>query len=707
MFKNHKPRITLLALCLALFLTVACSTSKKEDAAAKEEKPVMTDAGQTHKAEKPAVKRKSLDPADMDTSVRPGDDFYRYANGNWLTNNPIPEDFSRWGTFEQLADQNAKDLKIILETAAKDENAPAGSNLKKIGDFYTTAMDEAGIEAAGLNALESELKQIADIKDKGSLQELTGFLHTRGARPLFNIIDSQDPGNSEMVIAWLFQGGMGLPDRDYYTGDTERYKTIRKEYAAHITKMFQLMKDSPEQAAKAAETVMALETRLAKTSMTTVEMRNPKATYNLKSIQELEQMTPDFDFNGYFKAIGLAVPAHLNVAQPKFFEEVNSLVKETGLEDLKTYFRWNLIRAAAPYLSSDFAKEDFRFNRGVLRGAKKMRPRWRLALSRVSGAMGEALGQVYVARHFPPEAKTRAYNMVASLREVLAERIKKLDWMSDVTKKRALEKLAAFKVKIGYPDKWIDYSNLEVKRDSYVKNALRAGMFNFKRHLDRIGKAPDRAQWGMSPQIVNAFYSPQLNEIVFPAAILQPPFFDFEADDAVNFGGIGSAIGHEMTHGFDDEGRQYDKDGNLKDWWTEEDAKRFEERAGQLKKQFDGYVAVDDVHVDGKLTLGENIADLGGMLVAFGGLEKSLQENPVGKIDGLTPQQRFFLAWARVWRNNIRKENLLMRLKGDPHSPGKFRSYGASINVDAFYDAFDIKEGDKIFKPKGERIRIW
>jgi putative endopeptidase len=684
MFKRFKLPLALSALLLATILFV----------------PGLTVNGEaTYNA---------LDKSDMDLTVKPGDNFYQYANGNWLKNNPVPGEYTRWGSFEILMDRNLTDLRAILETAMNDKEAKPGSLTRKIGDFYAVAMDEAKIEAEGLKPLAPLMKKIADIKDKAQFQKTVAYFHTYGIAPLFNFFEAQDPGNSEIVIAWVYQGGLGLPDRDYYLDDKERSKKIRDQYLKHIAKMFELMKDSPESAAKTAKTIMAMETQLAKASLTRVQSRNMKALYNRKTLQELDKLTPAYDFAGYFKAIGLPNPGNVNVAMPKFMEAVSALVKDSSVEDLKTYLRWNLIGEAAPYLSKAFVEESFRFYRGVLSGAKKMRPRWKRSLSATNAALGEAVGQIYVKKHFPAEAKTRAYKLVMNLKTVLGDRIKGLEWMSDETKKKALAKLDAFKVKIGYPDKWIDYSALEISRDSYFMNGLRASQFDFKRHLDRIGKAPDRTQWQMSPQTVNAYYHPLLNEIVFPAAILQPPFFDFKADDAINYGGIGCAIGHEMTHGFDDQGRQFDKDGNLKDWWTKEDSEKFNARADLLVKQYDAYVAVDDIHLNGKLTLGENIADLGGLYVAYGGLMKAIKEGaPAAKIDGFTPQQRFFLSWARVWRNNITKQKLIMDVKTDPHSPGEFRTIGPLENMEIFYNAFDVKKGDKLYKEKKDRIKIW
>lgn len=659
-------------------------------------------------ADKTNATRKVLDPANMDLTVRPGDDFYQYANGNWLKNNPLPEEYSRWGNFEILGDQNLKDLRTIMESASQDKNAPENSNTRKVGNFYTTAMDEAKIAADGAKPLDDLFRKINAIKDKMDLQNTIAYFHTLGFNVLFRIFESQDPGNSEIVIATLFQGGLGMRDRDYYLEESERSKTIRQEYVNHISRMFQLLQDSPEVASQNAALIMALETRLAKASMTRLAMRDPKATYNPKSIAELESLVPEFDFISYFKNINVENPGNINVSQPEFFREVGKIIAEENLNHLKTYLRWCVVRNAANYLSNAFVDESFHFNSEVMTGAKKKKPRWKYVISAANLALGEALGQVYVEKFFPPEAKKRAYEMVMNLKQVLAERIKKLAWMSPATKQKALEKLAAFTVKIGYPDKWTDYSTLEIKTDSYWQNMLRAQLFDFKLRMSRIGKAPDRSLWGMTPQTVNAGYDPQMNEIMFPAAILQPPFFDFQADNAINYGGIGGAIGHEMTHGFDDEGQQFDKDGNLKNWWTEEDNAKFKALADLLSADYDRYVVVDDVKVNGKLTLGENIADLGGLSIAYDGLMLTLnKDTATKKIDGFTPTQRFFIAWAQVWRNNSRKEYLQMQVKTDPHTPGKFRAFGPLVHLQAFYDAFDIKPGDKLYRPETERIKIW
>ena len=442
--------------------------------------------------------------------------------------------------------------------------------------------------------------------------------------------------------------------------------------------------------------------------MTRLQLRDPKATYNKMPVAKLDELAEGYDFAAYFKNVGLTDPGEINVAQPDFFKEIGKVVPETSIDDWKHYFRWNLIRRAAAYLGDAFVNENFNFYGAFLSGKKELQPRWKRCLNATSGALGEALGQIYVKKHFPPKAKSRALALVMNLKDAFARRIKNLDWMSDITKKKALEKLDAFRVKIGYPDKWIDYSKLDISRDSYVMNYIRAEEFDFQRALAKANKPVDRDEWEMYPQTVNAYYQPLLNEIVFPAAILQPPFFNFKADDAVNYGAIGCVIGHEMTHGFDDQGRQYDKEGNMNDWWTREDEEKFNKRADVLVAQYDKFVVADDVHVNGKLTLGENIADLGGLMIAYDALNAAWEKNPPQtSIDGYTPAQRFFLSWGQVWRSNSRQKALLMRVKTDVHSPEKFRVNGPLSNLDIFYKAFGVKEGDALFRPENERAKIW
>lgn len=659
-------------------------------------------------SQKESAKMKPLDPANMDLTVSPGEDFYRYANGTWLKNNPIPPEYSRWGSFEYLAEKNLKDLRTILEEAASDTTTPKGSNLRKIGDFYASGMDSAKIEAEGIQPLREELGRIEAIQSKKELQEAIANLQSLGSNVGFYFFAAQDKKNSDMMIGWLYQGGLGLPDRDYYLNRDERSKQLREKYAAHVTNMFKLLGQSPEQAAQLAQTVMKVETRLAKASMTRLEQRNPVATYHKMSVKKLQKLSPHFDWKTYFQNVGVAQPGDINVAQPEFFKEISKMIRQVPLRDWKTYLRWHLVHSSADYLSRAFVDEDFNFYGKTLQGKEKLSPRWKRVLRETSRDLGEAVGQIYVERFFPPEAKQRALEMVMNLKAAFRERIKKVDWMSEETRQKALHKLDAFHVKIGYPDKWKDYSGLEITRDSYVTNVMRAADFEFKRELAKIGKPVDRSEWGLTPQTVNAYYQPFMNEIVFPAAILQPPFFNADADDAVNYGAMGVVIGHEMTHGFDDQGRQFDEKGNLNNWWTKEDVEKFKARAAQLADEFDHFTPVDTFHINGKLTLGENIADLGGLNIAYDALQKALKENPQPeKIDGFTPEQRFFLSYAQVWRNNIRKENLLLRLKTDVHSPGEFRTNGELMNLPAFYAAFGVKEGDKMYLPPEKRVKIW
>ena len=653
-------------------------------------------------------KVKPLDQANMDLSVKPGDNFYEYANGNWIKDNPIPPEYSRWGSFEILREQNWKDLETIFVEAASKKNAEPGSKWQKIGDFYATGMDTAKINEVGTKPLADLFGKIDDIKTTKDVQDVIADFHRQGITPSFFLFSEQDQKNSKMVITWLYQGGLGLPDRDYYVKDDQRSKEIREAYLKHVTNMFKLMGDPEETAGQNAQTVMTMETELAKASRTRLEMRNPKLNYNKMTLAELEHTAPYFDWASYFDKVGLGDPGDINVGQPDFFKETSKMMKTISTDDWKTYLRWHLINETAEYLSNDFVNEDFDFNGKFLSGTEELLPRWKRVLNATSTNLGELVGQLYVERYFPPESKKRMIELVMNLKTALGERINNLDWMSEETKEKALAKLDAFGVKIGYPDKWIDYSTLEIKRDSYVLNIIRANAFETKRDLNKIGKPVDPTEWGMTPQTVNAYYHPFRNEVVFPAGILQPPFFNPDADDPVNYGSIGVVIGHEMTHGFDDQGRQYDAEGNLNDWWTPEDAKHFNERAQVLVDQFNHYFPVDTVHIDGKLTLGENIADLGGLNVAYDALQHAMAKNPPkAEIDGYTPDQRFFLGYAQVWRNNIRKENLLLRLKTDVHSPGKYRVIGPLSDLLTFYTAFDVKEGDQMWRPEEKRARIW
>lgn len=659
-------------------------------------------------SQKTNFQKKALDPANIDLSVRPGDDFYQFANGTWMKKHPVPEEFSRYGAFEELREMNLNDLHTIMKEAAHKTGLSPDSNIRKIGDFYTTGMAEAKIETEGLSPLKPEFEKISRIKSIEDVQRTIAYFHKYNISPLFNFFPEQDFKNSDMYIGWLYQGGLGLPDRDYYTDKSPRSEEIRAEYIKHVQRMFELLGDSSDIAAQNAQTIMNIETRLAKVSMTLVKQRNPKAIYNPMSLMNLQRLTPNYNWVGYFKNIGLDNPGTLNIGQPKFFKEINKMITQISVDKWKTYLRWNLINDTAGYLNSDFVEANFNFYGKFLTGAKELQPRWKRVLETTSHSLGEAVGQIYVETYFPPEAREQALDLVMNLKDAYAERIKKLDWMSAETKQKALEKLNSFTVKIGYPDKWIDYSSIEIDRKSYVINILNARSFKFNRDKNKIGKPVDKAEWLMTPQTVNAYYNPASNEIVFPAAILQAPFFNFKADDPVNYGAIGAVIGHEMTHGFDDQGRQYDKDGNLNDWWTKEDEIKFNKRIKILIEQADDYAAIDTFKINGKLTLGENIADLGGLTIAYDALQMAMKKNPPNKIiDGFTPEQRFFLSWAQVWRSNIRRENLLLRLKTDVHSPAKYRTNGPLSNLPTFFTAFNVHKGDKMYRPENQIAKIW
>lgn len=653
-------------------------------------------------------KKPAIDIANMDTTVKPGDDFFRYANGNWMKNHPIPPEYSIFGSFEELRENNNLQLRTIMDEAAADKNATGGSIKQMIGDFYASGMDSAAIEKTGIKAIQPELDKIDAIKNADEMIKLVAYFHTSGVGQLFYFYSGQDDMNSEKVIAQLSQGGLGLPDRDYYLTKDARSEEIRKEYVKHIANSFVLAGTDKEAASKLATVVMNIETKLAEASSTRLELRDPVKNYNKKNLDELKKIAPQFNWNAYFDAMGLKATNEINVGQPKFFAAMAKMIPAIPMDDWKAYMKWHLIHEASPFLSSGFEKEEFAFYSGVLSGVKEMKPRWKRVLSTTSYSLGEAVGQLYVEKYFPPQAKQRMLDLVHNLKDALKGRIEKLTWMGDSTKKEALAKLAKMNIKIGYPDKWIDYSSIKITKDSYFQNIMAASRFESKRDLDKIGKPVDRTEWGMTPQTVNAYYSPNMNEIVFPAAILQPPFFFMDGDDAVNYGAIGVVIGHEMTHGFDDQGRLYDKDGNLRDWWTKEDAANFEKQTQVLIDQFNNYKILDSLHVDGKLTIGENIADMGGLTVAYAALLKAMEGKDMNaKIDGFTSVQRFFLAYAQVWRGNTRDKELMRRLKEDVHSPKEARVNAQVYNIPAFYTAFDIKPTDKYFIPEDKRPVIW
>jgi putative endopeptidase len=651
---------------------------------------------------------KPIDQSNFDTSVKPSDDFFNYANGGWIKRTEIPPEYSRWGSFNILIEQNNDALHAIAEKAAKANSTDPDT--KKVGDYYASGMDEKTIEAMKTKPLKDELAKIDSMKDKNDVLKEIAHLHMSGATAFFNFGSSQDDKDSTREIAQAAQGGLGMPDRDYYTKDDDASKKLRDQYVAHVTKMLTLLGEPQSKAAEDAKKIMALETSLAQASRTRVELRDPQKNYNKMTQDELQKLTPDWNWGDYFKEIGLTNPGDINVHQPDFFKAVNTAFTSTSLDDWKTYLRWHLINAAASALSSDFVNEDFNFNETTLRGTPKIKPRWKRVIASENGEIGEALGKLYVNEYFPPAAKARALELINNLKEALGDRIKTLDWMDEPTKKAALEKLAAFQVKIGYPEKWRDYSSLMIDRGPFVLNELRSENFEQKRQLNKIGKPVDRTEWGMTPPTVNAYYNPKMNEIVFPAGILQPPFFFADADDAVNYGGIGCVIGHEMTHGFDDQGRQYDKVGNLTDWWSKESADAYEKRRQAVVQQYNEYEALPGLHVNGELTQGENIADIGGVKLAYAALQKALDKHPEQrdkKIDGYTPEQRFFLAFAGIWRQKIRDEEQKLRLKTDPHSPGHFRVNGPLSDLPEFQKAFNIPDGSPMVRAADKRADIW
>lgn len=647
---------------------------------------------------------KAIDPANMDQQIKPGDDFFLYANGGWMKNHPIPDEYSRFGAFEALNQMNEEQLKTLLQEAQAVQNAPKGSVTQQISDFYRSGMDTIGIDSLGYQPILKELQAIDAIQSADELESFLGNMHTQGTSALFYFYADQDQKNSEMVIANVHQGGLGLSDRDYYLNDDDRSKELREKYLQHMERMLNLVDD--EQAATHAQTIMNFETRLAKASFTRLENRNPHLTYNKFTAADFSATAGNFDWKKYFSSLGLADLAEINVNQPGFFAELNAMKKDVSLEDWKIYLKWNVVNEAAGYLSKEFEDANFDFYGTVLSGTTKQKERWKKVLGVISNGLGEAVGQLYVERYFPAEAKEKMNQLITNLKAAWTDHINGLDWMSDTTKAKALEKLAAIRVKVGYPDSWKDYSSIEIG-NSYYGNLVAVSRYSFDYEKNKIGKPVNREEWGMYPQTVNAYYSPTMNEIVFPAAILQEPFFYQHGDDAVNYGAIGVVIGHEMSHGFDDQGREYDKNGNLSNWWTEDDSKKFNDKVQVLVDQFNNYVMLDTMHVDGQLCLGENIADLGGLSISYTAMQKALEGKEQAAIDGFTPSQRFFLSYAQVWRQNIRDKELMKRLKEDVHSPGEARVNGGLVNIPAFYDAFEIKEGDKLFVAPENRAKVW
>ncbi len=651
-----------------------------------------------------------LNPADFDTNASPCQDLNEFVNGKWLAANPVPADRTTWGTFEQLGEQSLIVQHEILQSAAKDKAVDTASIKGKLGNFYASGMDVASIDKAGIKPIEPELEKIDKLKNSDDIAAYIASAEARGTGQLFYFGGEADFKNSRMTIAYAFQGGLGLPERGYYLDDKEDYKKIRAAYVKHIANTLELAGASPADARKQADWVMNFETDLAKASLAPVELRNPDNQYHYVTLAEADKVTPHFSWTRYLTAQGLDDVKGFSLSQPKFFSAVDGMLANVPIEQWRAYLRFHTIDDASPYLTDRFADEHFDFYSRTLRGQKEQKPRWKRVLETTQQGMGMALGELYVAKTFPPEAKQRAEVLVDNLRAALKTRIQNLDWMSDETKTKAIAKWDTFMPKIGYPDEWRDWSGLNIDRDSYIGNVQSAAKFNRDWNIAKIGKPVDRKEWGMTPQTVNAYYNPLQNEIVFPAAILQPPFFDPNADDALNYGGIGTVIGHEMTHGYDDQGSQFDAQGNYNNWWTDADSEKFKARTGKLVKQFDDYVAIDGLHVKGELTLGENIADLGGINVAYDALQMALKSNPKEaneKIDGYTQDQRFFLNFATVWRRNFRPEELKVRLNTDPHAPANFRAIGAPSNMPAFAEAFECKTGDKMVRDAAHEVKIW
>lgn len=648
-----------------------------------------------------------LKKEDMNLAVNPGDDFFEYANGTWMKNTPIPADKSRYGAFDILAESANEAVHNLLEEAAKTENAEEGSNLKKIQDFYATAMDVEKIDKTGIQPLLPEFEKIASLENATDLRNELIHLHKMGVSALFGAGVDQDMKNTTVNRMYVSEDGLSLSDRDYYVADNETSENIRVEFVKHVAKMFELIGENAEAAQNNAERIMKFETRMAEKFNTRLENRDYPAMYNPKTIEELEKEYPNFAWGIYFKELGADIKEYVITTHPRYMAELNNILVDEKMDDIKLYLKWKVLNDAAGAVGSELEKQNFAFYGTTLTGATEQQPRWRRMSNTTGSVLGEAVGQLYVEKYFPPQAKVRMDELVNNLKIALRGRIEKLEWMSEDTRMQALAKLDAFGVKIGYPEKWEDYSKLEVGTSSYIENLWNAARFRSEKDIAKLGKPVDTEKWGMTPQTVNAYYHPLLNEVVFPAAILQPPFFYMNGDDAVNYGAIGVVIGHEMTHGFDDSGRRFDKDGNMRDWWTNEDTDKFNAKAEKLVEQFNGFQAFDDLHVDGKLTLGENIADYGGLTVALEAYKMALNGEQPTDVDGFNNMQRFFLAYSKVWRGNVRDTYLRKLIKEDEHSPGEYRVNGGLFNIPEFYAAFEISPESPLYRTEEQRAKIW
>jgi putative endopeptidase len=641
----------------------------------------------------------------LDKTADPCVDFYQFACGTWKKNNPIPSDQPIWSRFGELAERNREVLRRILENAAKATNRSA--NEQKIGDYYATCMDEDAINKKGIAVLKPEFSRIDGLKDKAGLPALLAHIHGQGIDGLFGFGSGADFKNAKEVIAQADQGGLSLPDRDYYLKDDASSVQLRKGYLEHVTNMFKLLGDTPEKSAAEAKTVMDIETALAKGSMDRVERREPEKVYHKLSEQEWQALAPSFSFTTYLTDLHTPAFINVNVANPDFFKALDAELKSISLDDLKTYLRWHLVHSQTSSLPKAFVDENFNFYGKTLTGTKELQPRWKRCVAATDGDLGDALGQVFVDKYYPPEAKERTLKMVNQLEAALRQDISDLPWMSETTKKQAVVKLDAIKNKIGYPSRWRDYSSLKIEKGDALGNSLHANEFEIHRQLEKIGKPLDKQEWQMTPPTVNAYYDPTENDINFPAGILQPPFYDFKADDALNFGGMGAVIGHELTHGFDDQGALFDPEGNLKNWWTAEDTKAFKDRTQCIVDEYDQFIAVDDLHVRGKLTLGENTADNGGLRIAYMALMKSIADSgkQPEKVDGFTPEQRFFIGWGQIWCQNQTDQVARMLALNNEHSPGNYRANGVVQNMPEFQKAWGCKASQPMVKANA--CHVW
>ncbi|MEZ5462736.1 M13 family metallopeptidase [Dokdonella sp.] len=696
--KRLKPLTTAMAIAVALAGCGQKSPPPQQEADTAAPAPAAAVEAPDHVA---------FDISELDTAINACNDFDGFVNSKWVAANPIPDDRTRWGAFDQLREASLKTQREIVEATAKSD-APIGTIEQKIGALYSAAMDEAAIDAAGVEPIKPELARIDALASREDVVEYLADSFSRGQGTLFFFGAETDFKNSTRKIAYAFQGGLGLPTRDYY--EDAEHAELRDAYVDHVARVLELTGVDAESARKQAKSVLAFETRLAKASLAPVELRVPENQYNFVSIEEANKITPHFDWKAFFAAQGANVTDGFSLSQPKFFAEIDSMLANVPVADWQAYLRYQYADSASPYLSTPFQQEHFAFHKEKLNGQKENEPRWKRALSTVNDQLGMALGELYVAQAFPPEAKARAQELVDNLQAALKTRIENLDWMSDTTREKALEKWATFLPKIGYPEKWRDWSGLDISGDNYFSDVAAAVKFNYDYDIAKIGKPTDRLDWGMTPQTVNAYYNPTDNTINFPAAILQPPFFDAKADDAINYGGIGGVIGHEASHGFDDQGSQFDAEGNNTNWWTDEDRAAFEQRTGKLVEQFNGYEPLPGKFINGQLTLGENIADLGGLSIAYDALQVALKKDPAEaseKIDGFTQDQRFFLNWARIWRGHAREKRLEVLLNTDPHSPANFRAIGAPSNMPAFAAAFECKTGDAMVRDGDKQVKIW